>query len=267
MPSRLHQPLHLPPRARALVSFPETAAFFSQWPDRGHRTSRSRRVFRIQPKPRGPAPTADHRRQPGIQRSLNRAALQSWPLFVKAGFPIRTLPTRPAPRASPKSAMPSPRQDSRAISCPSSPNMPAAFAASADLVVCRSGAGAVSNSRRRGKHSILVPFLCLRQSSDPQRPGHGRGGARMVARRRNDRRKIVRYCQPNYRGPGLHGRIRPPVCQTRRSRTRRRRFRGGRTGLTVIFSIDTCPISRNNTIRKCSLDPSTFISPELEASA
>ncbi len=37
------------------------------------------------------------------------------------------------------------------------PDMPAAFA-QADLVVCRSGAGAVSELAAAGKPSILIPF-------------------------------------------------------------------------------------------------------------
>ncbi len=147
-------------------------------------------------------------------------------------------------------------------------DMPAAFAA-ADLIVCRAGAGAVSELAAAGKPSILVPFPFAaddHQTRNAEAMERG-GAARLVRDAEMTGEKLVRDCQPNYRGPGGDGRGCPAVRQAGRRRTRRRHFRGGRAELTATFSIDSCPISRNNTIRKCFLDPSTCISRELEASA
>ena len=64
-------------------------------------------------------------------------------------------------------------------------DMPAAFAA-ADLVVCRSGAGAVSELAAAGKPSILVPFPFAaddHQTRNAEAMERG-GAARLVRTRR-----------------------------------------------------------------------------------
>ena len=87
---------------------------------------------------------------------MNHAALQSWPLFLKAGFPIRiTHQTGATGFAEIRDAFAQSGIEGEVV--PFISDMPAAFAA-ADLVVCRSGAGAVSELAAAGKPSILVPF-------------------------------------------------------------------------------------------------------------
>ena len=223
--------------------------------------------FRIQPKPRGPVLHLLITGGSQGSRTLNHAARQSWPLFRKAGFPVRIIhQTGAAGFDEIRDAFAASGIEGEVV--PFISDMPAAFAA-ADLVVCRSGAGAVSELAAAGKPSILVPFPFAaddHQTRNAQAMERG-GAARLVRDAEMTGEKLFETVSSNYRGSGHDGRSRPPVRQTRRRRARRGRFRGGRTGLTATFSIDSCPISRNNTIRKCSLDPSTFISPESAASA
>ena len=118
--------------------------------------------------------------------------------------------------------------------------MPAAFAA-ADLVVCRSGAGAVSELAAAGKPSILVPFPFAaddHQTRNAEAMERG-GAARLVRDAEMTGEKLVETVEPNYRGPGADGRSGPAVRQARRRRTRRGHFRGGRAELTATFSIDS----------------------------
>jgi UDP-N-acetylglucosamine--N-acetylmuramyl-(pentapeptide) pyrophosphoryl-undecaprenol N-acetylglucosamine transferase len=142
--------------ARALVSFPETAAFFPKGRTELTGLPVREEFFRIPPKPRGEA--LDVLVTGGSQgsRTLNQAARESWPLFARAGFPVRFL-----------------HQAGRAMHgeleaefagaglagevVPFISDMPAAFAR-ADLIVCRSGAGAVAEVAAAGKPSVLVPF-------------------------------------------------------------------------------------------------------------
>jgi UDP-N-acetylglucosamine--N-acetylmuramyl-(pentapeptide) pyrophosphoryl-undecaprenol N-acetylglucosamine transferase len=89
-------------------------------------------------------------------RTLNLAARRSWPIFRRAGFPVRFLhQTGPAMHAELEAEFASSGLDGRIV--PFIQDMPAAFAA-ADLVVCRSGAGAVAELAAAGKPSVLVPF-------------------------------------------------------------------------------------------------------------
>ena len=89
-------------------------------------------------------------------RTLNRAALQSWPLFRKAGLPVRiTHQTGASGFAEIRDAFALSGIEGEIV--PFIAAMPTAFA-TADLVVCRSGGGAVSELAAAGKPSILVPF-------------------------------------------------------------------------------------------------------------
>ena len=110
--------------ARALVSFPETAAFFPHGRTEVTGLPVREEFFRIQPKPRGPVlHLLITRRQPGIAHLESRRAAEL--AVVPQGRLSHTHhSTRPAPPASTKSATPSPSPASRAKSCPSSPTCP-----------------------------------------------------------------------------------------------------------------------------------------------
>jgi len=142
--------------ARALVSFPETASFFPRGRTEVTGLPVREEFFRIEPKPRGALLHLLITGGSQGSRTLNHAALQSWPLFVKAGFPIRiTHQTGASGFAEIRDAFALSGIEGEIV--PFISAMPAAFAA-ADLVVCRAGAGAVSELAAAGKPSILVPF-------------------------------------------------------------------------------------------------------------
>lgn len=89
-------------------------------------------------------------------RTLNEAARQSWPLFRDAGVPVRLIHQTGSSMFSMLS------NEFRATGLPGEvsefiQDMPGAFA-QADFVICRSGAGAVSELAAAGKPSMLVPF-------------------------------------------------------------------------------------------------------------
>jgi UDP-N-acetylglucosamine--N-acetylmuramyl-(pentapeptide) pyrophosphoryl-undecaprenol N-acetylglucosamine transferase len=112
--------------------------------------------FRIQRKPRGPVLHVLISGGSQGSRTLNHAALHSWPLFLKAGFPMRILhQTGAAGFDEIRDAFARSGIEGEVV--PFIADMPAAFA-DADLVICRSGAGAVSELAAAGKPSILVPF-------------------------------------------------------------------------------------------------------------
>jgi UDP-N-acetylglucosamine--N-acetylmuramyl-(pentapeptide) pyrophosphoryl-undecaprenol N-acetylglucosamine transferase len=142
--------------ARALISFEESARYFP--PGRTVLTGLPVRseFFALPPKP--PSDTLSVLITGGSQGSctLNLAAHASWPLFRQAGFPIRFLhQTGPAMFRELEAAFAASGLEGRIVAFIQ--DMPAAFA-EADLVVCRSGAGAVAELAAAGKPSILVPF-------------------------------------------------------------------------------------------------------------
>jgi UDP-N-acetylglucosamine--N-acetylmuramyl-(pentapeptide) pyrophosphoryl-undecaprenol N-acetylglucosamine transferase len=142
--------------SRALVSFTETAAFFPRGRTEVTGLPVREEFFRIAPKPRGD--TLNLLITGGSQgsRTLNHSALQSWPLFRQSAFPVRVLhQTGAAGFAEIRAAFADSGVSGEVV--PFIADMPAAFAA-ADLVVCRSGAGAVSELAAAGKPAILVPF-------------------------------------------------------------------------------------------------------------
>lgn len=141
---------------RALVAFPETVAYFPK--DKTEITGLPVRdeFFRIPPKPRGDVLHILVTGGSQGSRTLNQAARQSWPLFREAGIPVRiVLQSGPAGFDEYRGAFAQAGLEGEVV--PFIADMPAAFAA-ADLVVCRSGAGAVSELAAAGKASILVPF-------------------------------------------------------------------------------------------------------------
>jgi UDP-N-acetylglucosamine--N-acetylmuramyl-(pentapeptide) pyrophosphoryl-undecaprenol N-acetylglucosamine transferase len=142
--------------SRALVSFSETAAYFPA--GRAEITGLPVReeFFRIVPKPR--SGTLNLLITGGSQgsRTLNRAGRESWALFRKAGLPVRIVHQSGAGEVEQLREEFS-RSGLEGEVAPFIADMPAAFAA-ADLVVCRSGAGAVSELAAAGKPAILAPF-------------------------------------------------------------------------------------------------------------
>jgi UDP-N-acetylglucosamine--N-acetylmuramyl-(pentapeptide) pyrophosphoryl-undecaprenol N-acetylglucosamine transferase len=142
--------------SRALLSFPETARYFP--PGRTELTGLPVReeFFRIPPKPRGSVLNLLVTGGSQGSRTLNRASRESWPLFRKAGVPVRIVhQSGLAEYEEMCEAFAQSGMEGEVV--PFIMDMPAAFAA-ADLVVCRSGAGAVSELAAAGKPSILVPF-------------------------------------------------------------------------------------------------------------
>jgi UDP-N-acetylglucosamine--N-acetylmuramyl-(pentapeptide) pyrophosphoryl-undecaprenol N-acetylglucosamine transferase len=142
--------------SRALLSFPETARYFPQGRTELTGLPVREEFFRIAPKPRGPVLQVLITGGSQGSRTLNRAARESWPLFRKSGLPVRIVhQSGVAECEALRQAFAQAGVDGEVV--PFIPDMPAAFQA-ADLVVSRSGAGAVSELAAAGKPSILVPF-------------------------------------------------------------------------------------------------------------
>jgi UDP-N-acetylglucosamine--N-acetylmuramyl-(pentapeptide) pyrophosphoryl-undecaprenol N-acetylglucosamine transferase len=141
---------------RALISFEETARFFP--PGRTELTGLPVReeFFTLPPRSGEAAFTVLITGGSQGSRTLNEAARQSWPLFREAGVPVKLIHQTGAPMYDAIEA------EFRKAGIygevtPFIGDMPAAFA-SADLIVCRSGAGAVSELAAAGKPSVLIPF-------------------------------------------------------------------------------------------------------------
>jgi UDP-N-acetylglucosamine--N-acetylmuramyl-(pentapeptide) pyrophosphoryl-undecaprenol N-acetylglucosamine transferase len=142
--------------SRALISFPETAGRFA--PGRAELTGLPVRTefFAIPPKPRGPVFQVLVTGGSQGSRSLNRAGLESWPLFRQSGLAVRIVhQSGPGAFEQMREAFQASGLEGEVV--PFIQDMPGAFAG-ADLIVCRSGAGAVSELAAAGKPSVLVPF-------------------------------------------------------------------------------------------------------------
>jgi UDP-N-acetylglucosamine--N-acetylmuramyl-(pentapeptide) pyrophosphoryl-undecaprenol N-acetylglucosamine transferase len=141
---------------RALISFPETARYFPQ--GRAELTGLPVReeFFSVPPKPPGQKFTLLVTGGSQGSRTLNQAARQSWPLFRAAALPVRIVhQSGPAACEELRAAFAASGLEGEVL--PFITDMPAAFA-EADLVVSRSGAGAVAELAAAGKPSILSPF-------------------------------------------------------------------------------------------------------------
>jgi UDP-N-acetylglucosamine--N-acetylmuramyl-(pentapeptide) pyrophosphoryl-undecaprenol N-acetylglucosamine transferase len=167
--------------ARALVNFPETEAYFPKGRTEVTGVPVRDEFFRIAPKP--PAPTLNVLITGGSQgsRTLNQAARAGWPLFRKSGLSIRiVLQTGRAAHDELHDEFAATGLDGEVT--PFITDMPAAFA-QADLIVCRSGAGTVSEIAAAGRPSVLVPFPFA--ADDHQRRNaeafERAGAARLVA--------------------------------------------------------------------------------------
>lgn len=141
---------------RALLSFPEAGRFFppSKWEVTGLPVREE--FFRLPRKPREAVLTVLITGGSQGSRTLNEAAREAWPLFRRGPVPVRLLhQTGPQAFAGLAEAFRASGLEGEIL--PFIDDMPGAFARS-DLVVCRSGAGAVAELAAAGKPSILVPF-------------------------------------------------------------------------------------------------------------
>jgi len=141
---------------RALIGFPETAHYFPYGRTEMTGLPVREEFFGLPAKPRGGELTLLVTGGSQGSRTLNHAVRRSWPLFRASGLRVRIV----------HQTGPSAYEEWRAAFAESGlagevhafiADMPAAFA-QADLVVCRSGAGAVSELAAAGKPSILSPF-------------------------------------------------------------------------------------------------------------
>jgi UDP-N-acetylglucosamine--N-acetylmuramyl-(pentapeptide) pyrophosphoryl-undecaprenol N-acetylglucosamine transferase len=187
--------------ARALLSFPETARWFP--PGRTEVTGLPLRdeFFEVAAKPRGKTITVLITGGSQGSRTLNRAAEESWPLW--RDFPIRLLHQTGAAAYADLA----PRFRAAGIQGEISAfitDMPQAFA-EADVVVCRSGMGAVSELAAAGKPSILVP---LPTASDQHQLRNAEalaaaGAARMVLDQEMNGARLVKEVMELSFTPGL----------------------------------------------------------------
>jgi len=131
---------------RALVNFEETARYFPRGKAELTGIPVRPEFFAIRPKPRGEA----------LAVLITGGSRGSRPLFRNAGFRV-SLTHQTGREAYAEIAREFAESGLEGQVAPFIEDMPAAFAA-ADLVVSRSGAGAVAEIAAAGKAAILVPF-------------------------------------------------------------------------------------------------------------
>jgi len=141
---------------RALVSFPETSRYFRRGRTEVTGLPVREEFFALTPKPSEGVFSVLVTGGSQGSRTLNRAARNSWPLFRQAEFPIRfVLQTGQAEHEALSAAFGESKLCGEVR--PFIEDMPSAFA-QADLIICRSGAGAVAELAAGGRPSVLVPF-------------------------------------------------------------------------------------------------------------
>src|ERR1700722_18308497 len=142
--------------SRALISFEQTARYFPAGRTRATGLPVREEFFHIAPKARSATLNVLITGGSLGSRTLNRAARESWPLFRKSGLPIRIVhQTGVSSFEQLRNDFAQSGLDGEVV--PFIADMPEAFAA-ADLVVCRSGAGTVSELAAAGRPAILAPF-------------------------------------------------------------------------------------------------------------
>ncbi len=140
---------------RALVGFDRTRAWFPQGKCEVTGVPVRSEFFEIQPKHEGTFSVLITGGSRG-SRTLNRATLESWPIFKESGTPVRIIhQTGAAEYETVASAFASAEIEGEVVAFIQ--NMPDVFAQS-DLVVGRAGAGAVNEIGAAGMASILVPL-------------------------------------------------------------------------------------------------------------
>ncbi|MFN7998881.1 MAG: undecaprenyldiphospho-muramoylpentapeptide beta-N-acetylglucosaminyltransferase [Bryobacteraceae bacterium] len=142
--------------ARALVSFPETKRFFPSGRTEITGLPVREEFFSMPARAAGERFTVLITGGSQGSRTLNQAARQSWSLFRSSGVPVRFIHQSGA-AASEELRLAFAEAGMEGEVVPFIADMPGAFA-EADLVVCRSGAGAVAELAAAGKPSILSPF-------------------------------------------------------------------------------------------------------------
>jgi len=141
---------------RALIAFEETGRFFPKGRTELTGLPVREEFFNLPAKPEQPEFTVLITGGSQGSQRLNNAARQSWALFREAALPIRFIhQTGIAMHRELEAEFAHTGLKGEIV--PFIPDMPAAFA-EADLIVCRAGAGAVSELAAAGKPSILIPF-------------------------------------------------------------------------------------------------------------
>jgi UDP-N-acetylglucosamine--N-acetylmuramyl-(pentapeptide) pyrophosphoryl-undecaprenol N-acetylglucosamine transferase len=141
---------------RALIGFEETRRFFPEGRTELTGLPVREEFFAIAPKPAQKEFTVLITGGSQGSQRLNNAARQSWALFRYTGWPVRFVhQTGLAMHRELEAEFAATGLKGEVK--PFIQDMPAAFA-EADLIVCRSGAGAVSELAAAGKPSILIPF-------------------------------------------------------------------------------------------------------------
>lgn len=141
--------------SRALINFEETRRYFPAGRTEVTGLPVREEFFQLPPKTNKEFTVLITGGSQG-SRTLNNAARGSWPLFQKAGLPVRFIHQTGSPMFAELS------QQFRGTGLEGEvtefiQDMPAAFA-QADLIVCRAGAGAVSELAAAGKPAVLIPF-------------------------------------------------------------------------------------------------------------
>lgn len=144
--------------ARALLSFPESARWFPQGRTRVTGMPVREEFFAIPPKPRGEVFTILITGGSQGSRTLNRATQESWPLWAIALKDVRIrLIHQTGKAAHDDIAEKFQASGVQGEVQPFLKDMAVAFT-EADLVVSRSGMGAVSELAAAGKPSVLIPL-------------------------------------------------------------------------------------------------------------
>jgi UDP-N-acetylglucosamine--N-acetylmuramyl-(pentapeptide) pyrophosphoryl-undecaprenol N-acetylglucosamine transferase len=141
---------------RALVSFPETSRYFRRGRTEVTGLPVRQEFFTLPPKRMEDVFSVFMTGGSQGSRTLNRAARESWPLFCQADLPVRFVLQTGQPEYEALGAAFA-ESKLRGEVKPFIEDMPSAFA-EADLLICRSGAGAVAELAAAGKPSVLVPF-------------------------------------------------------------------------------------------------------------
>ena len=189
--------------------------------------------FRIPPKPRGDVLNLLITGGSQGSRTLNQAARQSWPLFQQAGLPVRIVHQtgRGALRGDCATQFAQTGLEGEVVPFH---HRHAGGVRAADLIVCRSGAGAVSELAAAGQAVRAGPVsVRRRRSPDAQRarPCERGGAARLVRDAEMTGEKlfaVVAELAADARRAGADGRGGAAVREAGRGAARRGCSRGSR---------------------------------------